>query len=268
MEAELQQHLAQQAQALNHLMQQSLAQAAAVLGAVPAQGASRMPSVPHARLKALRTQFQHIDSALEARLKLVQLAQGPRQTVQDYAGEYRRLHVPLPTETEEGCVFGFLNGLRAGLREKVWTLATPPSTLQEAITTAARLDTRAGIGALASHGASSGGSHAMDLSAAQDDDAGPRTLEQQVAALQEQLAAFTTRHDRGYGKPRYDRTDGVTPEQIVERRAKRQCFACGSAEHIKRDCPKASAGKKGSKYNGSSSSSGGSNNSSKRQGNW
>lgn len=213
-------------------------------------------------LADLRTQFQPVDSAQEARVKLLSLRQG-KLSVQDYAVEFRQLQIPLVGDSEATRLFAFIQGLRHDLAAKVWAQTVQPTSLTEAIQQATRLDARAAMG-LAAHGGSSSSSSrgAADLHNIEDRWA-EESPQERIAYLEERLAALghTSRRDRGYGKPRYSPTDGVSPEQIAERRAKRLCFGCGSAEHIKRDCPKPSAGSSaggaGSKFNNN-----------KSQGNW
>lgn len=228
----------------------------------------------------LRAQFQHVDSALDARLKLAKLKQGTR-SVQDYALEFRQLQIPLPDDSEQSRLFAFVTGLRPALQAKVLQNPTEVNTVAAAIQFAARAEARSALGAsLAAsggggHSAAAGGS-AMDLSRAEDADASDEDdreensrvahLERMVAALQaEQLAAFSTRRDRGYGKPRYEPTVGVTPEMIAHRRDNQLCYSCGSSKHIKRDCDKQPA-RGGPSSRGSSRGRGGRFASSKGQG--
>ena len=190
----------------------------------------------------LRAQFQHVDAALDARLKLAKLKQGTR-SVQDYALEFRQLQIPLTDDSEQSRLFAFVTGLRPALQAKVLQNPTEVSTVAAAIQFAARAEARSALGAsLATaggggHSAAAGGS-AMDLSRAEDGDASDEDdreessrlayLEGMVAAQAEQLAAFSTRRERGYGKPRYDRepTAGVTPEMIAHRRDNQLCCWC------------------------------------------
>ena len=228
----------------------------------------------------LRAQFQHVDAALEARLKLAKLKQGTR-SVQDYALEFRQLQIPLPDDSEQSRLFAFVSGLRPALQAKVLQNPAEVNTVAEAIQFAARAEARSALGASLAAGGGGGhssaaGGNAMDLSRAEDApaseeddrDEGSRLayLEGMVAALQaEQLAAFSTRRERGYGKPRYEPTSGVTPEMIAHRRDNQLCYGCGSNKHIKRDCDKQPA-RGGPSSRGSSRGRGGRFASSKGQG--
>jgi hypothetical protein len=221
----------------------------------------------------LRAQFQHVDAALDARLKLAKLKQGTR-SVQ----EFRQLQIPLPDDSEQSRLFAFVTGLRPALQAKVLQNPTEVNTVAEAIQFAARAEARSALGASLAVGggghSAASGSSAMDLSRAEDADAsdddrdeGSRLayLEGMVAAQAEQLAAFSTRRERGYGKPRYEPTSGVTPEMIAHRRDNQLCYGCGSNKHIKRDCDKQPA-RGGPSSRGSSRGRGGRFASSKGQG--
>jgi hypothetical protein len=207
--------------------------------------AAARPATWDLLLADLRTQFQPVDSALDARIKLSKLHQN-RTSVQDYAVEFRQLQIALPNESVETRVYGFIQGLRSDLAQKIWSQKDQPLTLNEAIQMASRLDSRAAI-----HQGSSSGSHrgAADLNNVEDYYADQSPADR-LAYLEEQIAALTaaaprqhtSRRDRGYGKPRYSPSSGVTPEQISERRRLNQCFSCGSSQHIKRDCPKNGSG--------------------------
>jgi hypothetical protein len=207
--------------------------------------AAARPATWDLLLADLRTQFQPVDSALDARIKLGKLHQN-RMSVQDYAVEYRQLQIALPNEAVETRVYGFIQGLRSDLAQKIWSQKDPPLTLNDAIQMASRLDSRAAV-----HQGSSSGSHrgAADLNNVEDHYADQSPADR-LAYLEEQIAALTaaaprqhtSRRDRGYGKPRYSPSSGVTPEQISERRRLNQCFSCGSSQHIKRDCPKNGSG--------------------------
>jgi len=190
-------------------------------------------------LDKLRAEYQPIGFKTVARKDLHTLVQGSRP-VHEYAQEFRRLLAIVGSTDTDDAVFRFCNGLKRPLADYLLYRATPPTTVDEAVSLAARKE---GIGRGLS-GASSGsgsGVQAMDLSAAQElpQDDSRMYSAAEVTAL---LNAMSTRNERGYGKPRYDVSNGVSPEEIARRRAERLCYHCGSADHIKRECPKASTG--------------------------
>lgn len=224
---------------------------------------------------ALRANFQHVDTELEARQKLARLKQGAKQSVQDYAVDFRQLQAALPSEAEATRTYAFLQGLRPALASLVWGRDPRPQTLPAAIETSARLEAHgqfsaavAGVAPAAASCGTYGGSEAMDLSAMAggSEDSSEVTpmqlmherLQTMQATLELQAARWAasgTRSDDPKQKKRYARTPGVTAAEIQTRRDQGECYACGSADHIKRYCPKAGGAKGGGKQGWGSSGS-------------
>ena len=216
---------------------------------------------------ALKKSFQFVDTELDARQKLASLKQGAKQSVQDFAVDFRQLQSLLPNELDATRRFAFLAGLRQPLMMAVYALppSQQPATLAATIETAARIEGHrlwaASASAPAQAPASSSSSHGsapMDLSAYAEEDADEdeaASLRAEVAQLRQELRlnAATWRggsrapapRGREQGKLRYQHTAGVSDELIAERRARYECFACGSRDHIKRDCPKNPANQSG-----------------------
>jgi hypothetical protein len=197
----------------------------------------------------LRKQFQPIDSKDVAMDKLRVLAQGPKQSVQEYAAAYRTLltRAGLPGDHEKARAF------MAGLREtrvKDELRRTKLASLDEAIELAVRMDDTGAAG-----------SSAAAVSLAGAEAVSPRTVALQqatltIAALQQELrelrssppqgSRYSTRRDRGANKtPRgalWTTVKGMTEELARARMEKRQCLHCGSDQHIMRDCKMREAG--------------------------
>jgi len=213
------------------------------LDGVAADHYARLPQAERptsfaAMVTMLRNEFQPKEYKTQARMKLKDLHQDKR-SVHQYAVEFRRLHAIVGTTSVVDQVFNFIQGLKPNLRDRLAQMEKPPATVDEAVSLASRKEAYA----------QSPVSHlkqAMDLSALDTEAA------QKVYEL---FAMYSTRNERGYDKPRYDSSSGVTPEQIAQRRANRECFHCGSKDHIKRDCPKlkGAAGFKPSSKNSKSS---------------
>ncbi len=207
--------------------------------------AADRPSTWDAFVAGLRQQFQPVDAALDARDRLFSLKQGNR-AVHELACEYRRLLSMLPpgstSRSEQDKAYDFCARLRAPLRARIREREQQPETLQGMITLAARLEGSALHGShVGSSSSNSSSGESMDCSAVEDGSDSSTThatLLARLVQMQEQLSAFQTRRDRGYGPalPRYSLTPGVTAAQIEERKRNGWCFACGSKEHIKKDC--------------------------------
>ena len=193
--------------------------------------AGNRPATFAALTELLRKEYVPITAAVEARDALRGLKQGSKfPTVHDYQSEFCRLHAIVKTTSVEDRVYSFIQGLRPDLRSKLLGVETPYPTVEAAATAAARKD-------LVSKHASGSSSSAPPPSGAVPMDLDTVALEARLADITEQLAAFTTRNDRGYGRQRYDKSNGVSKEEIQRRRDNRLCYHCGSDKHIKRDCP-------------------------------
>jgi hypothetical protein len=212
--------------------------------------------------KALRARFQPVNNARLARRQLDELQQGARQSVHDYISAFRRLLTPLTDMSEADRVHAFARGLRRELQARL--IEHDPSTLDAAISLAARLGSLSqfAAGSHSSGGAARG--DAMDLSnvefhgieGLEESTAGEDESEavgasdvvrrsELNALLQQQhkqlLAALQQQRGSQKGKPRRgggsNKVPGFTPEQVRERYAKGQCFACGESGHFKANCP-------------------------------
>jgi hypothetical protein len=222
--------------------------------------------------QALRKRFQPVDSAKTARLALDQLTQGAKQSVHDYTTQFRRLLTAASSMSTEDRVHRYVQGLRPAVRSLL--LLQDVKTLDDAITSAARIGS---LGQYASHAAGSSGpssSSPMDLSVMQDlfaltgagsapddhadseayDEAAPsdaapvtraelRQMHQQLLnAMQHQRRGDAgSRSGRG-GRPSGrgpPRVAGLSEQQVRERLEAGACFACGKTGHRKADCPTA-----------------------------
>jgi hypothetical protein len=210
--------------------------------------------------QALRTRFQPVNSADTARRQLDALQQGPRQTVHDYISAFRRLLSAVPDMSEADRTHRFLQGLRPGLQTQLRIHGV--SSLDDAIVKASRIGSLSQFAAGSNLAGGAGRGDAMDLSNVElhgiegleestggkdeSDAAGASAvvsrselnalLQQQhkqlLAALQQQRKS---KPRRGGGS---NKVPGLTPEQVRERYAKGQCFACGESGHVKANCPK------------------------------
>lgn len=209
---------------------------------------------------ALRLRFQPVTAARTAREQLDKLSQGSR-SVNDYIADFQRIRTQLPNMAEEDALYAFERGLRRDLAEKLRVEGV--TTLQQAIALVARVG-----GLLASSNTLPGrsaGANQMEIDSG--DGAEPSRLDRIEAALNA-LAAVQiggaagmgakTQTQRGYQQERGGRgglrgrggrfggrggagasIPGVPPAVVEQRRAAGQCFRCGSADHLSRECPNA-----------------------------
>lgn len=233
-------------------------------------------------LTALRSRFQPVTSAENARAKLRVLQQG-KSSVNDYISAFRRLLVSVPTMGEDDKLFAFVAGLQAPIATQLRIHGV--KTLDAAVDMAARIGSLGEMGLVlsAAHRAaassSSSSSHApMDLDALlQMDGGGIEGLEQDTAAgagAGEEVDAPVTRaeftqllqamreqrrgpssskstsrsNDRGdrRGAPRGPpKIPHLTDAQVKQYMEAGQCFGCGSKEHRAINCPKRRIGPDG-----------------------
>lgn len=225
-------------------------------------------------MAALRKYFVSVTALQEARQEVMNMKQG-RLPLLEYCTRFRGAASRLAqagggatdnAELQGMLVHFFANGLtKRELASKV--LHKQSATLDDAVDVVQKRDLSDSLnrivtgGAGASSAGGPGGAAPMDLNAAVtanggDEDGGDRgderlrQLERLCDQQAEILAAFSTRNERGYGKLRYEPTPDVSKDEIRRRRDNGLCYGCGDANHVKRDCPKATAGGRG----GSSSS--------------
>jgi hypothetical protein len=204
------------------------------------------PASGAALFDALRQRFQPINSEETTRLELAQLKQGPKQTVDEYATRFLHLTSLLPEESVASRVFQFRFGLHRTIDEKIRSAASQPTTLQEAISLAARLEGRSAASAPGDSGCA-----AMEIDATT---AALLAVSTRLAAMEQSFAAsnsrgqphqqqqqprpYDSRRERGANKgSRFAPVPGLTPEIARQRLESNQCLWCGSGDHIKRDCP-------------------------------
>jgi hypothetical protein len=198
------------------------------------------PASGDALFDALRQRFQPINSEETTRLELAQLKQGPKQTVDEYATRFLHLTSLLPDESVASRVFQFRFGLHRAIDEKIRSAATQPTTLQEAIALAARLEGR------------SASSSSSDCSNIEVDVV--QALTARLAAMEQSIAAGVSRGPKNSPPPKQDNyqlrrergankgfmqtpVPGLTSEMARQRLDNHQCLWCASSEHTKRDCP-------------------------------
>lgn len=207
------------------------------------------PTSWHDFERQLRAEFQPVQAADAARVRLDSLHQGRSQATTDYVAEFRRLMILVPDMAAADRRHRFVSGLRPSLAKLV--LAQAPDTVEKAIELAVRLDGHAAL--LLPH-SNSGNVHRdsaspMDLShvEAQSDlstgslDTATPQIVQLLASMQAQLSAMQSRNGGFRRGPRGDRVQGVSAELIRERLRRGECLVCGSKSHMKAECPQRSS---------------------------
>lgn len=199
------------------------------------------PSSGSALFDALRTRFQPINSEETTRYELAALKQGPKQSVDEYATRFLHLISLLPDESVASRIFQFRLGLHRAVDDKIRQAATQPTTLQDAIATAARIEGRGGAAA------SSSGDHCsnMEVDPSSAILARLAAMEQMIrvnaAGNRDQRQQYDSRREKGANKgsrftPAWQRVEGMTKELADKRYAAHECLYCGSKEHTMRDC--------------------------------
>jgi hypothetical protein len=215
----------------------------------------------------LRARFQPVNSAEQARARLVALVQGKR-SVNDYVSGFRRLVVLVPDMSAADQLFFFTRGLRAPIATQLRVHGV--TSVEAAIAMAARIGGLAEFAhsvAPGSAGSSGGyGGSAMEDVLAHLDESAPdpssdapgsagasaagdapvthRDLQLLLAAMQQARggggAGKGGRGGRSGGDSRLPRNlpriPHLTPVQVKEYMDAGKCFACGSKEHRSRDC--------------------------------
>ena len=216
---------------------------------------------------ALRARFQPVNSAENARTKLLALAQG-RQTVNEYIDAFRCLLVRVPTMSDDDRFHQFRRGLRPAIALQIDMQGI--TTLDAAITRAAQIGGRL-EGAQAASSSSGSSHHApMELdnieglesdTTATDAADAPITraeMKLMLAAMQDTRRGAgasgssgssndrNNRHARfSPNQSRFPTVPHLTPEQVKEYMDAGKCFGCGSHDHRSRQCPKRKIGANG-----------------------
>jgi hypothetical protein len=225
------------------------------------EAASR-PSTWPLMVAAVRKQFQPVTSESTARTQLLEIKQSPKQTVAEFAAEFRRLLSRAGADFQSGAfkvvlVERFTHGLRdTSIRRDL--LKQVPATLAEAIETATRLD-----GCEGGSSSSSAGVANMEIDQS--------SMMQQLAALTTEVKAlrsaaasqrdfssssssvqsrapYVNRRERGanngrQGQPAWAWIPGMTEALAMKRRSEERCFYCGLKGHTARDCTEKAAGR-------------------------
>lgn len=188
------------------------------------------PSTSIELFTALRKRFQPIDSEETTRYELATLKQGAKQSVDEYATRFLHLTSLLPAESVASRIFQFRLGLLRPIDEKLRQNATIPSTLEEVIALAARIEGRSMPPSLEQVANMEMESTILARLAA---------MEQSITASQnrsEPRPQFRTRGEKGDKRPFWQQIPGMTKELADKRYAANQCTYCGSGEHRMRDC--------------------------------
>ena len=213
---------------------------------------------------ALRARFQPVNSAENARTKLLALVQG-KQTINDYIDAFRRLLVHVPTMSDDDRFHQFRRGLRPAIALQIDMQGI--TTLDAAITRAAQIGGRLESSQAASSSSSSGSApmeldniEGLEGDTASDAADAPVTrseLKLLLAAMQDKRrqgaggssssggnrdrnVRFASGQSRGLPTIPH-----LTAEQVKEYMDAGKCFGCGSKDHRSRGCPKRKVGADG-----------------------
>jgi hypothetical protein len=216
--------------------------------------ASARPNTWDGMHAALSRRFQPVSSAERALNELMSLQQSKGQTASEYAATFQRLQtlVGAGQLSQTVLVARFTQGLTAA-RARERLLEEPPTTLQEAIDKASRLDGRSTSAAAASCAAvatddMSARLAALDakLDAMQRRDGEPKR-ERGQSSQSPPMKKYRSRRDRGANKtPRgmaWTKVPGLTSELAAKRMEKNLCYYCGSDKHTTRDCSDRESGR-------------------------
>ena len=199
------------------------------------------PPSSGALFDALRSRFQPINSEETTRYELATLKQGPKQSVDEYSTRFLHLISLLPDETVASRIFQFRLGLHRAVDDRIRQGANQPTTLQETIAMAARIEGRSG-----SSISENVSNMEMDSVAAMS--ARLAALEQSNRMLVADNREQQQRHqpdsrvrDRGANRvsrftPAWQRIPGMTKELADKRYAAHECLYCSSKDHTMRDC--------------------------------
>lgn len=204
--------------------------------------------------KLLAARFSPIDIAVTARTKLDSLVQGPKQSMHEYIMAFRALVAHLPQMHEDDKLHRFLRGVHSRIATQLRVQGV--TTLDEAINMAARISqigdlSASGFGSRAAGGG--GGSAPMELDAlnalaedgAEDDPEAEvrltrRELGELLAAVRVHRGDASKYHRGGNGgrppQRELPKIPHLTEAQVRMRMANKQCFGCGSTEHMSRKC--------------------------------
>lgn len=214
-----------------------------------------------ALVAALRARFQPVNSAENARTKLLALMQG-KQSVNDYIDAFRRLLVRVPTMSDDDRFHQFRRGLRPAIALQIDMQGI--TTLDAAITRAAQIGGR--LEGAAAVAASSNSHQPMELDALlgteglePDTSAGAASspavtradLELLINAMRDNRRSGAGSGNNGSGGNRgrsaggLPRISHLSPEKVKEYMAAGKCFGCESKDHLSRQCPKRKVGADG-----------------------
>lgn len=196
------------------------------------------PASGSSLFEALRKRFQPINSEETTRYELAALKQGPKQSVDEYATRFLHLTSLLPAEGVASRIFQFKLGLHRSIDDKMRQAASLPTTLEDTIALAARIEGRS---------VSSFHHHDGEQAANMEVDSVSSAILARLSAMEQKLDSshnsdrqqYDSRRDRGANKrftPAWQQIAGMTKELMEKRRAANQCFYCGSNAHSVRDC--------------------------------
>jgi hypothetical protein len=208
------------------------------------------PASWEAMMAALRTEFQPIDNAINARNKLLALKQGAGGAA-DYVSSFRRLMIAVPDMSESDRLFQFIRGLNHSLANHCRVQNVQSLAAAEALVV------RVGAYASSSHApyASHGTHHptAMEIDALesvdQEYDDGADDDDTPVSRRELHQMVVNSMHQQSHPKPfRRDTSSSSTsdpsftvtnrtPAQIKKHMAAGTCFQCGKKGHMSRQCP-------------------------------
>jgi hypothetical protein len=215
--------------------------------------------------RALRARFQPVTTERVAREQLRALRQGNRG-INEFIGDFQRLRALLPDMSEADALFAFESGLNPALALELRKQGS--ARLADAISLAARIGGITAASAVGMAGRASAASAAQmeidDGDGASLDDRITRAVVNAMGQQQPQggsgsfgFGAKAQTH-RGYSSERgrsgarggrggrigeaarVPKVPGVPAAIVEQRRAAGQCYRCGSSDHTRFDCTKAS----------------------------
>jgi hypothetical protein len=198
------------------------------------------PATWRAMKEAIRTQFQPVTSAEQAREALVELKQTKSQSVIQYASEFRRLLARAGKDefSERFLIERFTKGLYdKSVQRDLRRIAASHSSVAESIALATRVD-----------GCAPPAGREQDTESCAAAAASPSSatgLEARVAELEALLRTFQSRSgtsDNNFGRShregdRGGRVPGLSGDEAHRRMTTGRCLWCARTEHRARECP-------------------------------